>query len=353
MGNPRSRLSSRPPLERIHRIHQAIQSGTYPSADSLALELEVSAKSIYRDLDFMRDRLELPLAYDAKHRGFRYTEEVSSFPVLQITEGELIALLIAEKALQQYRGTIFEKPLVSAFQKMAASLPETISLHLEDWGETISFRTSVEPILDLKTFDTLAKATAQRQQLLLTYRKPARQDAEPRKVDPYHLANINGEWFLFAYCHLRKDIRTFAPARIQAIVVTGETFERPQDFSLSQRLRDSFGVHSGKGEYQIRLHCDETVAAYIREKKWHPSQQLRELPDGSLELQLKLSSLTEIKRWVLGWGGSVSVMEPAELSAGVAAAAERVLRNAASDQRGDGAPEEISPAEICKSLDAS
>jgi predicted DNA-binding transcriptional regulator YafY len=66
-------------------------------------------------------------------------------------------------------------------------------------------------------------------------------------VDPYHLANINGEWFLFAYDHLRGDIRTFVPARIQRIKPTGKTFARPETFSMEKRLRDSFGVHSGQG----------------------------------------------------------------------------------------------------------
>ncbi|MFO1497627.1 MAG: WYL domain-containing protein [Verrucomicrobiota bacterium] len=324
-------LLSRPPLERMLRIHQEIQAGNYPTAGALARALEVSNKSIYRDLEFMRDRLELPLEYDAKQGGFHYTQEVSSFPTLQISEGELIALLVAEKALQQYRGTSFERPLVSAFQKMASSLPETISLNLEDWGQTISFRTSGEPILNLEIFDALAKATAQRQRLLLSYRKPSQQEAEPRTVDPYHLANINGDWFLFAYCHLRKDIRTFVPARIQTITPTGESFVRPQGFSLKQRLRDSFGVHSGEGEYAIRLRFHELVADYVREKKWHPSQRVRELGDGGVELALTLSSLTEIQRWVLAWGGYATVLEPPELAAAVAEAARRILTPTTAD----------------------
>src|SRR5208337_4393574 len=105
-------------------------------------------------------------------------ETVSSFPTLQITEGELFALLVAEKALQQYRGTSFEKPLLSAFKKMSASLPDTISLNLADWEQTISFRTRAEPLLDLEIFDALGKATAQRQQLELSYRKPGQREPE-------------------------------------------------------------------------------------------------------------------------------------------------------------------------------
>ena len=97
MTKSRHCLSSRPPLERMLRIHQTIQSGTYPTARSLAGELEVSTKSIYRDLEFMRDRLDLPLEYDGRRSGYCYTEEVNAFPTVQITEGELFALVIAEK----------------------------------------------------------------------------------------------------------------------------------------------------------------------------------------------------------------------------------------------------------------
>jgi proteasome accessory factor B len=307
------------------RIHQALQSRRYPNATKLAKKLEVSTKSIHRDLDFMRDRLMLPLAFDRDRLGYYYTEPVNAFPTLQITEGELLALVLAEKALQQYRGTSFERPLLSAIRKMEESLPETISLNLADFERTISFRTRAEPILDLQIFDTLAKATARRRQLELTYRKPGQQQTEQRVVDPYHLANINGEWFLFAYDHLRRDIRTFVPARIKAMNYTGKSFVRPQKFSLEQRLRDSFGVYSGHGQYDVLIRFDVQVADYIREKRWHDSQVLRELEDGGVELQMRLSSLSEVERWVLSWGGNAVAVSPPELAEAVKRAARKIL----------------------------
>lgn len=315
----------RPPLERMLRIHQALQAKTFPNATKLAAELDVSTKSIQRDLEFMRDRLQLPIEYNPQRIGYHYTAEVTSFPTMHITEGELVALVIAEKALEQYRGTQFEKPLLSAIRKIEQSLPDTISLNLADIEQTISFRTRAEPILNLEIFDTLAKATAQRRQLEITYRKAGTAAGERRVVDPYHLANINGEWFLFAYDHLRKDIRTFAPARVQQLTATGKTFTRPQKFSLEKRLRDSFGVHSGAGEFDVVLRFNVRVADYIREKKWHESQQLHEFKNGDVELRLKLSSLIEVERWVLSWGGDVRVLQPRELAAAVRQAAERIL----------------------------
>jgi len=317
-------LHSRPPLERMLRIHQALSAGQFPNASTLAREIEVATKTIHRDLQFMRDRFGLPIEFDPAKNGYAYTEEVSAFPNLQITEGELFALIVAEKALQQYRGTNFEKPLLSAIKKMEQALPNTISLNLADIGQTISFRTRAEPILNLEIFDALAKAAARRQQIELTYRKPGQPQPEKRLVDPYHLANINGEWYLFAYDHARKDIRTFVPARMQSVKPTGKTFERPQQFSLEKRLRDSFGVVSGQGEYEVVIRFNAHAADYIREKKWHESQQLRELKGGGVELRLRLSSLREIERWVLSWGGDASVLKPRELAEAVKSAARKI-----------------------------
>ena len=129
--------SSRPPLERMLRIHQALSARRFPNALTLAREIEVASKTIHRDLEFMRDRLNLPLAYDHTRKGFHYTSEVSAFPTMQITEGEIFALVVAEKALQQYRGTSFEKPLLSAIRKMEQALPDTISLNLADIEQTV------------------------------------------------------------------------------------------------------------------------------------------------------------------------------------------------------------------------
>ena len=326
-----SLLKSRPPMERMMRIHQAIASGRYPNATTLAAEIEVTTKTIHRDIVFMRDRMQLPIEYVGDRFGYRYTEEVSAFPTLQITQGELVALLIAEKALQQYRGTNFEKPLLSAFKKMEASLPDTVSFNFTDWDQSISFRTSAEPVLNLETFDALAKATASHRQLELLYRKPGSKQAQARVVDPYHLANINGEWFLFAFDHLRKDIRTFVPARIQSFSATGNKFPRPAKFSVEKILRDSFGVHSGQGNFAVVIRFDAYAADYIREKRWHPSQELRELKDGGVELRLQLSSLGEIQRWVLGWGGSAVAVAPKELVESVAKAARQLLASQRAD----------------------
>lgn len=326
MGRPVHRVE-RPALERMLRIHQELSAQSLPNATRLAEQLEVTTKTIHRDLEFMRSRLQLPIAYDQVRHGFYYSSQVTSFPTLQITEGEIVALVVAEKALQQYRGTSFEKPLLSAIRKIEQGLPDTVSLSLSDIQQTISFRTRAEAVLDLELFDRLAHATASRAQLELQYRKPGQAAAERRLVDPYHLANINGEWYLFAFDHLRQDIRTFVPARIKAARETGHKFKRSRHFSLEQRLRHSFGVHSAEGEFDVAIRFSARAADYIREKKWHDTQENTEHKNGELEVRMKLSSLKEVQRWVLSWGGDAVALRPPELVSSVQSAAASLLKH--------------------------
>jgi predicted DNA-binding transcriptional regulator YafY len=221
---------------------------------------------------------------------------------------------------------------MSAFRKIAESLPDTVSLNLAEWEKTISFRTPAEPLLNLQIFDMLARATSRRQQVEIIYRKPGH-EREKRVLDPYHLANINGEWFLFAFDHLRKDIRTFAPGRIKHARLTGKTFRRPEKFSVEQTLRNSFGVHSGKGVHDVVIHFDREVADYIREKRWHSSQTLRSIPGGGVALQMRVSSLPEVERWVLSWSGHAVPVAPSELVSAVKQAAQDTLLSVAKGRR--------------------
>ena len=131
---------SRPPLERMQRLHDLLSTQQVVNCQKLGREFEVSYKTIQRDLDFMRDRLNLPLEYDATRYTFRYTEAVEAFPLLQVSEGEILALFVAQKVLAQYRGTPFEKTLGTAFQKLTGALKETVSFDLGEWGSDYSFR---------------------------------------------------------------------------------------------------------------------------------------------------------------------------------------------------------------------
>ncbi|HEY7428497.1 MAG TPA: hypothetical protein VH682_29970, partial [Gemmataceae bacterium] len=95
-------LSSRPPLARIALIDQAIRAGGWPNACTLAVQMEVSSRTVQRDLLFLRNRLQAPLEFDQVRNGYYYTDATYQLPFFQMTEGELIALFLAERLLRQY-----------------------------------------------------------------------------------------------------------------------------------------------------------------------------------------------------------------------------------------------------------
>src|SRR5438477_4211027 len=164
-------LHSRPPLERMMRMHERLKAGRYPNCRKLADELEVSSKTVQRDIDFMRYRMGLPIEYDQLHFGFYYTEPVSSFPNVDISEGELVALYIGQKALAQYKGTSFEAPLSTAFRKISDGLRDTISVTWSDLDSAISFRSTGRTVADIRLFEQVSHAIFKQVEVRYDYKK--------------------------------------------------------------------------------------------------------------------------------------------------------------------------------------
>jgi predicted DNA-binding transcriptional regulator YafY len=301
---------SRPPLERMMRLHQRLVAGDFPNCRKLSDELEVSTKTIQRDIDFMRDRLGLPIEYDQLHFGFVYTEPVTHFPNVEVSEGEVVALFVAQKSLEQYRGTSFEKPLRTAFGKITEGLKDRIGFHWGDVDSAISFRGIGTSIADLELFETVSRAVLDSRELAFEYKKLGSPRHEARRVQPYHLGCIENQWYLFGFDLVRQQIRTFALPRMRKVRDTRAGFRRPADFSISDHLSDSFGVFKGKARHRMRIHFDSFAARLVSERQWHPSQKIKRLAAGEIELTMTLGGLEEIERWILSWGEHATVLEP-------------------------------------------
>jgi proteasome accessory factor B len=297
------------------RMHQRLKAGRYPNCRKLAEELEVSSKTVQRDIDFMRYRLGLPIEYDQLHFGFYYTEPVSSFPNVEISEGELVALYIGQKALAQYKGTSFEAPLSIAFRKITDGLRDTISVTWSDLDSAISFRSTGRSTADVHLFEQLSHAVFKQIEVRFDYKKPGAARYEQRYVQPYHLGCVENLWYLFAFDLDRGELRTFALPRIRNVRVSKTKFRRPIDFSIGRYLEQSFGVFTKptKTKHAIRVVFDAFAASRVQERQWHPSQKIKQLPNGGIELSLSLGNLEEIERWILSWGKHAQVVEPAEL----------------------------------------
>jgi proteasome accessory factor B len=321
---------SRPPLERMMRLHAALNAKKFPNCQEIATELEVSAKTIQRDIDFMRYRLGLPIDYHPQEFGFFYTEPVTGFPNIEVSEGEITALLVAQKALAQYKGTPFEQPLHSAFRKLTDGLKDRVSFSWHDLKDAISFRSAGASVADLEMFETVSKSVLRSAELEFEYRKLKSSGYESRRVRPYHLGCLENQWYLFAEDLERRQLRTFALPRMRKAKLTTKGFRRPADFSIAQILSGSFGVYSAGRKQRIRIEFDPFAARLVGERKWHESQQIRERRDGSILLELELGGLEEIERWILSWGKHAHVLAPKELAARIRNEANAIAQHYAN-----------------------
>jgi predicted DNA-binding transcriptional regulator YafY len=79
---------SRPPLARMLRLHEWLMDNRYPNCRRMAEEFEVSAKTVQRDVNFMRDQMGLPIEYDKRRFGFHYTRAVTALPAMGAATGK-------------------------------------------------------------------------------------------------------------------------------------------------------------------------------------------------------------------------------------------------------------------------
>jgi predicted DNA-binding transcriptional regulator YafY len=333
----RPEIHSRPPWERIHRIHQLLQRGEYPNCSSVAREFEVTSRTIQRDMDFMKYRLELPIEYDARRYGFRYTRAVDSFPATSATEAEEFSMWVARKAVAQLGGTPFEAPLESVSRKLNGPGGEREAFSRAGTDALVSFRPFAPGSAAAGVFDVILTGLRERRVLGFTYRKLGAEREEARRIHPYHLACVDGHWYLFGHDVDRRAIRTFVLERLTAPRLFAERFERDPGFDVEDYLRGSFTVHRGGGDHEVEIEFDRWATDLVRGRTWHRSQAVTLDERGGSKMTLRLNSLREVERWVLSWGAHARVTKPRELAERVVAAAVALVgRYQPSRAGGDG-----------------
>ena len=316
---PGTRSKFKPQYRRLLAIDQALQQARYPNCSTLATDLEVSAKTVQRDIDYLRDELEAPIAYDDLRHGFFYTEARYRLPAIDISESDLFAVCIAERALTPFRGTPLHGRLAEVFARIQDSLPERVSIRPEWIDDRITFLPEAAPRISAEVWDTLAGALREDHRVRIRHTSPARGTSEPRVVDPYALVSHKGQWYLIGRSHHHDAVRTFAVSRIEAAERLDEAFGRPARLDVRKLLGDHFGIMWGERAYAVHIRFAPRVAPYIAEREWHPTQSLQRRRDGSLDLRFTTNHLLEVKDWVLSWGPGAQVLRPRSLAADVAA----------------------------------
>lgn len=304
---------------RVLEIHKIIRTGTYPNCSTLAKEIEVTPKTIQRDISFMRDQLGLPLEYQALNHGYCYTQEVHEFPMLHLSRNDLVALFLARHALDPLRGTKLERMLADSFSKIAEACPGNVSIQWHELDAAFSVKACGVMPADAVLFGDLLDAVMSSREVRFDYQKLTAAKPERRTVQPHHVGQIEHGWYLIAFDAARHAMRTFALQRISNLEVLPARFVREQEFDAHAYFGGGFGVWSYAGDpqrrHEVHIRFEGYAARVVAERQWHPTQAVRKLkPDGSvIEFQADLSGLEEITRWVLSWGSKAKVLAPPEL----------------------------------------
>jgi len=311
--------------ERFIWFDHRARTHKYPNATTLAGQFEISTKTAQRDIDFMRDRLLCPLEYDVGQRGYAYEDDTFQLPMVYLSSGELSALLIAKKMLQDISGGQIGGEISSIVSKITNILSRHVVTgnHVED---AVSLRMVGYSPVPERVFRNALEGCLARRRLHLTYCSPAADGETVRTVDPYHLFSYMGNWHLIAYCHLRNHIRDFALNRISTVKVLEETFDSPEDFDVAEYFRSSFGIFKGGEKEEVTLRFSAEKAKWIKDQVWHPDQEMRSLKDGSFELTFPVADFSEIRMEILKHGEAVEVIKPKSLRLLIEAEARNILK---------------------------
>lgn len=296
-------------IGRLFRIYEEIKKGKYPSVLQLAKKEEVTERTIKRDIQTLRYTFNIPIVYSKKFNGY-FLESETVFPFDSLTAGEILTLFIANNLLKEFKSTPLYDTAKTLSEKLEKLLTEKIILDSKDLEDILSI--SLQPIKVkkniYKTFDLLIKAIKERRKVKIVYYTISRDQKNERIIDPYHIYNFEGIWYLVAFCHIRNSMRDFALDRIEKIEILNERFKKDENFNIKEYLEKSFRIYKGDEE-NIILKFDSYQAKWIKERIWHKSQEIKEIEDGSLILKIT-GNREEIKRWIFGYGSHVEVLEP-------------------------------------------
>lgn len=286
------------------------------TAQALAIELEVSERTVRYDLDLLRERLHAPIA-NSRSRGYHYSDLSWRLSTIPLTQGELFALILGQRMLAAYAGTTYATVLQEAINNIAAHLPTEVWLDTQSLiNAHISFWGGAETLLNPDTWSTLETACRQQRRVKMRYYTASRDAESEREVDPYLLHLYRGtNPYIIGYCHNRQAIRWFRVDRIREISLSETHFERLSDFNPQTYLEQIFQAEAGSEVFEVQVWFDSQTAPYLRDRRWHSSQEVFEHPDRSLTLQFSVRGLNDVKRWVLGYGQGARALAPPELVA--------------------------------------
>jgi len=315
----RGAFKDRPLWRRLQTIHHEIKEGRHPNTSSLAEELDVSSKTVQRDIDYLRDELEAPIEFRREENGYAYSRDDYVLPFLPVDGQDLFSIGVAAQVLQLLGGTPLARTLRSCYERLARLMPPAVRLRPEVVREKLALRaTAFRPVRE-GTWQAVAESLQKGVALSIRYRHPGEPPGEPRVIRPYAFVLAGRDWMVLAEDAAQGQVKNFYLARIESPRLTAERYAIPRNFDADAFFRNTFGLFVGKGRaFRFRVRFSPEVSGEIQEMVWHPQQKIEIDADGGAILELPGESLREARRFVLTYGRHARALSPPELVADLA-----------------------------------
>lgn len=305
---------------RLLSLLKTLKDGNRPTVHDLAARFHTRRETIYRDLRALQD-VGYPITGDEEGRLSRPTlpsDFRAAVPSVPFTRQELAALTWAAK--QAGSRQPFRAGLEGALLKLhglapapEARLAQNLSGTFDGWSRGVKdYAASQDIILQL------VEAIVAGRQCLVRYQAPGRPTPNGFRFHPYRVLSIQGLLYCAGKVPIHDALVSLAIDRLHGVTVTDVPFTVDPGFDLKKYKAEAFGVVWERPmTVVVRFRADQ--APYVREREWHPTQRLKDLSDGRLELTFQAGGTFEITRWILGWGDAAEVVRPARLRRQIAA----------------------------------
>lgn len=319
-------------IHRILQIENEIRSGKYPNGTTLSKKFECSRATIMRDIEFLRDRYNAPLEFDAVKNGYYYSDPTFFIQSVMLSEGELFTVSAIMPLLEQYKNTPLENSFKKIMSKITEMLPNQISVDSFFMNKDIKFISDPLPKIDENIFTQIFNSLKLHQTVQFDYRSIDKQNYTPRLFNPYHILCQKGNWYVCGYCFKAKEIRIYSLSRMKNLICLSDNdynFEIPSDFNINKYIDPDFGIWANNTPPQkIELLFDKNINTYILERTWHATQECHQNEDGSVYLSFMTNQFQESLHWIMSFGSSVKVLNPPQLAEQVLAEAKKMIENA-------------------------
>jgi predicted DNA-binding transcriptional regulator YafY len=305
--------------ERFYRIRQRLLDKGALTRREIEDELEVSHSTFKRDIDYMRDRLGVPIVWSATQQAYVLDPdaEVAELPGVWFSPGEIYALLEIEHLLERLEPGLLSRQLGPLRERLARLLEAGDRGHHE-----IRRRIRVLPMgtrrVSREVFETLSFALLERRRLRIHHLRRQTGEQTDRVVSPQRLVHYRYNWYLDAWCHTREDIRIFSVDAITSAQALDEPAREVEDARLDEVLRAGYGIFAGEQTQKALLRFTPARARWVAAEVWHSRQVGRLEQDGSWLLEVPYSQEPELVMDILRYGSDVEVLRPESLRKKVA-----------------------------------